>query len=421
MKTVVPFVGIGTTSPAVKLQVAGEIRNAGDYSSSADSVFYSFNGASAGTVQAGIQAVGSGQNLRFSTANSERLRIDSSGNVGIGTTSPGYKLNIVADTSGANTNELLTLSNNAATIGTGASINLGILGYTMGKIEGLADASGQGSLRFYTYTTAPPVTEKMRITSAGNVGIGTVAPGQKLSVAGVIESTTGGIKFPDGTTQTAAVRSAHIPTVQKFTSGSGTYTTPTGIVPLYIRVRMVGGGGGGGGGGIDGTTTSAGSNGGASTFGSSLLTANGGYGGVTGIAGGGTASLGTGPIGLAVTGASGTGWMANNSIGMFLTGGVGGASQFGANGAGNPNSSGTSAGANSGSGGGGGGTNGTTSYAYALSGGGAGGYIDAIITNPALTYGYTVGAGGAGGTAGTSGFVGGAGGSGMIIIEEFYQ
>jgi len=37
-----------------------------------------------------------------------------------------------------------------------------------------------------------------------NVGIGTASPGQKLSVAGVIESTTGGIKFPDGTVQTTA-------------------------------------------------------------------------------------------------------------------------------------------------------------------------------------------------------------------------
>lgn len=39
---------------------------------------------------------------------------------------------------------------------------------------------------------------------SGNVGIGTTTPGQKLSVAGTIESTTGGVKFPDGTTQTTA-------------------------------------------------------------------------------------------------------------------------------------------------------------------------------------------------------------------------
>ena len=48
------------------------------------------------------------------------------------------------------------------------------------------------------------MTERMRIDHLGNVGIGTVSPAQKLSVVGIIESTTGGIKFPDGTTQTSA-------------------------------------------------------------------------------------------------------------------------------------------------------------------------------------------------------------------------
>ena len=45
------------------------------------------------------------------------------------------------------------------------------------------------------------------------------------------------------------------PTVQKFTSGSGTYTLPSSPrAPLYIRVRMVGGGAGG-----SGSATSPGS------------------------------------------------------------------------------------------------------------------------------------------------------------------
>jgi len=38
----------------------------------------------------------------------------------------------------------------------------------------------------------------------GNVGIGTTTPAQKLSVVGMIESTSGGFKFPDGTTMTSA-------------------------------------------------------------------------------------------------------------------------------------------------------------------------------------------------------------------------
>lgn len=40
--------------------------------------------------------------------------------------------------------------------------------------------------------------------NTGNVGIGTAGPGQKLSVAGIIERTSGGVKFPDGTVQTTA-------------------------------------------------------------------------------------------------------------------------------------------------------------------------------------------------------------------------
>ena len=37
-----------------------------------------------------------------------------------------------------------------------------------------------------------------------NVGIGTATPGSKLTVAGTIETTSGGIRFPDGTVQTTA-------------------------------------------------------------------------------------------------------------------------------------------------------------------------------------------------------------------------
>ena len=47
----------------------------------------------------------------------------------------------------------------------------------------------------------------MKLTETGNLGIGTSNPSQKLVVVGTIESTTGGIKFPDGTTQTTAVTS----------------------------------------------------------------------------------------------------------------------------------------------------------------------------------------------------------------------
>ena len=49
------------------------------------------------------------------------------------------------------------------------------------------------------------VAAKMSLNpDGGNVGIGTASPGQRLSVAGKIESTSGGFRFPDGTEQTTA-------------------------------------------------------------------------------------------------------------------------------------------------------------------------------------------------------------------------
>ena len=71
--------------------------------------------------------------LAFSTAGSEALRIDSSGNVGIGTTSPTNKLDILANISGAgginiiNTNtgnsSYSTITVNNGTIGYGGALN----------------------------------------------------------------------------------------------------------------------------------------------------------------------------------------------------------------------------------------------------------------------------------------------------------
>jgi hypothetical protein len=217
------------------------------------------------------------------------------------------------------------------------------------------------------------------------------------------------------------------PTVQKFTSSSGTYTRPTGPTPLYIRIRMAGGGGGGGG---SGPSAGAPSDGSDTTFGSSFLTASGGGAGTSNGGNGGTGgatSIAAGPLGIGITGAGGGGGNGlagssyTNNFAINLNGGTGGSTPFGGGGLATEFGAGGAAATNSGSGGGGSGTQCLNNNYGTGSGGGAGGYIDVIITSPSSSYSYSIGAGGSGGTAGTNGFAGGNGAAGIIIVEEFYQ
>jgi hypothetical protein len=222
----------------------------------------------------------------------------------------------------------------------------------------------------------------------------------------------------NGGTAAPSWQSFTAPTIQTFTSGSGTYTTPANV--RYIKVRMVGGGGGGAGSGTaNGSAAGAGGN---TTFGTSLLVANGGQAGarIQSNLTGGTASLGTGPIGFAWTGGSGGNSQYVPTGGFEGAGGTGGGTMFGPGGAGGAAGSiGRAAAANTGGGGGGGGgANAVTLYTGG--GGSGGGYLDAIINAPSATYAYAVGAGGTAGGAGTSGFAAGAGAAGVIIVEEYY-
>ena len=100
----------------------------------------------------------SGSNLTFSTASTERMRIDSSGNVGIGTTSPSYKLSV------------------SGIMGLTDGISTGLLGLVGGNYY--IQNTGAYSTIFQTNAT-----ERMRIDSSGRVGIGTNSPLNKLDLA----------------------------------------------------------------------------------------------------------------------------------------------------------------------------------------------------------------------------------------------
>ncbi len=154
--------------------------------------------------------------------------VDASGNVGIGASSPTAKADILtttaAPTSAIWTAENLTLKDDtayAAGVGGGLTFEgkfnaagaYSTFGYIRGSKTDASDGGFQGGIVYGTrngnhvfVTNSGGLTdgtdEKMRITSGGNVGIGRTPTTNLLEVAGTIESTTGGFKFPDGSTQT---------------------------------------------------------------------------------------------------------------------------------------------------------------------------------------------------------------------------
>jgi len=78
-------VGIGTTSPASKLDVSGDINYSGDIGTSGNGFIYSYGGGSLGDVRTGLKLDGQNKAFLVFTDALERARIDSSGRLLVGT------------------------------------------------------------------------------------------------------------------------------------------------------------------------------------------------------------------------------------------------------------------------------------------------------------------------------------------------
>jgi len=133
------------------------------------------------------------------TAAASRFWIDSGGRIGLGTTSPQFNLDVQnqdATAAGAAVMRVQTPSVNGATL---HFVSQSANGHDWGF--GSNFIVGNGEFGIYDYTAN---ANRLFITGTGNVGMGTTSPGQRLSVAGMIESTAGGFKFPDGSVQFAA-------------------------------------------------------------------------------------------------------------------------------------------------------------------------------------------------------------------------
>ena len=156
-------VGIGTTSPTEKLHIFGTtaaVKIEGNGVTSANLKFKTNE-----TDRWNVNVPSGSTDLRFTTGSSDTLTLKSNGNVGIGTTSPDYQLEVentsaqaTLGITGGNTDARLHLTTNN--------------GHWMLQ----NDYYNNGALSFYNSG------HRLVVTKSGDVGIGTTSPSELLEL-----------------------------------------------------------------------------------------------------------------------------------------------------------------------------------------------------------------------------------------------
>ena len=151
-------IGIATSSPGQRLDVDGNITA---------SAFIGRSNSSAPTADAAVFRAAD-NTLAFSTANTERMRINSSGNVGIGTSSPSSRLHI----DGAED------STGGITLTAGAQAHNWYLASDFVNVHDIGTGSASAA-----HTWHINGSEKVRIDASGNLGLGESSPSAPLDIA----------------------------------------------------------------------------------------------------------------------------------------------------------------------------------------------------------------------------------------------
>jgi len=141
-------------------------------------------------------------------------------------------INDVATTTPILDSKLATIATPGKVSDSALSSNVALLGGRAGGQSLRGGTAPSESLTLESTTDAAKGNIILNPTG-GNVGIG-VTPGQKLTVAGIVESTSGGYKFPDGTIQTTAASS--VPS--GFLILGDSPSPPTGYTALGTSIEL---------------------------------------------------------------------------------------------------------------------------------------------------------------------------------------
>jgi len=130
--------------------------------------------------------------IAFAEGGVEAARFDSAGNLGIGTTSPASQLHITPSTANVFTEGLRV--NREGQTGQYAIVNYS---NGVGRFVAVDSLFNSPSIGFFTSSDGSTQTERARIDSSGNVGIGTSSPSAKLHTQ-IGSGLSTGVKFLNG-------------------------------------------------------------------------------------------------------------------------------------------------------------------------------------------------------------------------------
>jgi hypothetical protein len=188
-------VGISTTTPASKLDVNGETRLKGrlnliDLNSTSNMIFGHAGGDAAGDLHLWDWEKTRAVFGYYKTPNNFGIP---NASVGIGTTNPDYKLDVLGRTRIYNNSNFGQLSVQSTFGGVGNTCSVDLFTYSNASLPpgvrlcAVDDGTFGGHFSVHTKptgSTSNVTVERLRVTNAGDVGIGTTTPSYRLDVNG---------------------------------------------------------------------------------------------------------------------------------------------------------------------------------------------------------------------------------------------